>query len=100
MLRYQELKRRYELDGAQQTVEHLSKALASKQLKPEDFSLRDLAEALVPDGREWVRSLDPRGGASSVNATPSQPRTSSGKASFSTPKGPAGASGSRAARSS
>ncbi|MCA9239023.1 MAG: hypothetical protein KDA37_02435 [Planctomycetales bacterium] len=66
MLRYQELKRRYELDGAQQTVEHLSKALASKQLKPEDFSLRDLAEALVPDGREWVRSLDPRGGASSV----------------------------------
>ncbi len=29
-------------------------------MKPEDFSIRDLAEALVPDGREWVRLLDPR----------------------------------------
>lgn len=66
MLRYQELKRRYELDGAKQTVEHLSTALADKQLKPEDFSLRDLAEALVPDGREWVRSLDPRSGSASL----------------------------------
>jgi len=26
--------------------------------KPADFSIRDLAEALVPDGREWVRMLD------------------------------------------
>ena len=54
-LKYRELKRRYELDGAEQTVAHLSEALRDGQLKPEDFSIRDLAEALVPDGREWVR---------------------------------------------
>ena len=60
MLNYRELKRRYELDGGPRTISHLSEALREKHLKPEDFSLRDLAEALVPDGREWVRSLDPR----------------------------------------
>lgn len=59
-LKYRELKRRYDLDGADQTVTHLSEALRAGHLKPEDFSIRDLAEALVPDGREWVRLLDPR----------------------------------------
>jgi hypothetical protein len=59
-LKYRELKRRYDLDGADQTVTHLSEALRDGHLKPEDFSIRDLAEALVPDGREWVRLLDPR----------------------------------------
>lgn len=59
-LKYRELKRRYELDGAEQTVTHLSEALREGHLKPEDFSIRDLAEALVPDGHEWVRLLDPR----------------------------------------
>ena len=59
-LNYRELKRRYELDGAARTVEHLSEALQQKDLAPEDFSIRDLAEALVPDGRQWVRMLDPR----------------------------------------
>ena len=63
-LNYRELKRRFELDGAQKTTTHLCEALADKSLKPEDFSIRDLAEALVPDGREWVRSLDPRSGTS------------------------------------
>ncbi len=63
-LNYRELKRRYELDGAQKTTTHLCEALSEKSLKPEDFSIRDLAEALVPDGREWVRSLDPRSGTS------------------------------------
>jgi hypothetical protein len=70
-LNYRELKRRYELDGADQTVRHLSEALAAGDLAPEDFSLRDLAEALVPDGREWVRMLDPRStsGVSVLEAT-------------------------------
>lgn len=62
MIKYRELKRRYELDGAQKTVAHLSEALTAKQLAPEDFSLRDLAETLIPYGGEWVRSLDPRSG--------------------------------------
>lgn len=63
-LKYRELKRRYELDGAEQTVGHLSEALRDGHLKPEDFSIRDLAEAMVPDGREWVRMLDPRSAGS------------------------------------
>jgi hypothetical protein len=66
LLKYNELKLRYDLDGARRTVEHLSEALETQQLRPEDFSLRDLAEALVPDGREWVRLLDPRSGAVSL----------------------------------
>lgn len=61
-IQYRELRRRYQLDGPQRTVEHLSQALAEGHLKPEDFSLRDLAEALVPDGHQWVRELDPRRG--------------------------------------
>lgn len=63
-LKYRELKRRYELDGAEQTVSHLSESLAGGQLTAEDFSIRDLAEALVPDGRDWVRMLDPRSAGS------------------------------------
>jgi len=34
--------------------------LSQGQLEPEDFSLRDLAEGLIPDGHQWVRMLDPR----------------------------------------
>ena len=70
-LKYRELKRRYDLDGAEQTVNHLSEALREGHLKPEDFSVRDLAEALVPDGREWVRMLDPRsaGGVSVIESS-------------------------------
>ncbi len=65
-LQYKELKRRYQLDGAERTVRHLSEALEEKHLRPEDFSLRDLAEGLVPDGHEWVRALDPRAPAAST----------------------------------
>lgn len=61
-MNYRELHRLYELDGSQATVEHVGAALQSGELQPADFSLRELAEAVVPDGREWVRSLDPRGG--------------------------------------
>lgn len=61
-IKYRELKRLYDMDGADKTVSHLSEALREGHLRPEDFSVRDLAEALVPDGREWVRLLDPRGG--------------------------------------
>jgi hypothetical protein len=62
-IRYQELRRRYEADGPQRTVNHLSEALSQGHLRPEDFSIRDLAEALIPNGRDWVRQLDPRNAA-------------------------------------
>lgn len=59
-IKYRELRRRYQLDGAAKTVKHLAEALREKHLRPDDFSLRDLAEGLIPDGSEWVRLLDPR----------------------------------------
>ena len=61
-IKYQELRRRYQLDGAEKTVAHLSEALTTGDLKPDDFSIRDLAEGLIPDGHQWVRELDPRSG--------------------------------------
>ena len=60
MIKTRELKRRYELDGPQRTIAQLTEALAQRHLRPEDFSIRDLAEGLVPDGHEWVRQMDPR----------------------------------------
>ena len=62
MIKVRELKRRYELEGAEKAIEHLSEALAARHLRPEDFSIRSLAEGLVPDGREWLDSMDPRRG--------------------------------------
>lgn len=69
-IRYRELRRRYQLEGAEKTVQHLREALAQGELRPEDFSIRDLAEGLVPDGHEWVRMMDPRnpGGVSVLEA--------------------------------
>ena len=61
-IKYNELRRRYQLDGAEKTVTHLSEALASGDLKADDFSIRDLAEGLIPDGHQWVRELDPCSG--------------------------------------
>lgn len=58
----QEIKRRYELEGPKKTVAHLREALEQKHLAPSDFSIRDLAIGLVPDGREWVESMNPAGG--------------------------------------
>lgn len=60
MVKTRELKRRFELDGPQQTIAHLTESLAQRHLRAEDFSIRDLAEGLVRDGHEWVRALDPR----------------------------------------
>lgn len=62
MINYRELRKRYEIDGAARTVGHLSEAIEKGDLKPEDFSLRELAEGLVSDGHAWVRELDPRSG--------------------------------------
>jgi hypothetical protein len=62
VIKARELKRRYELEGPAKAVAHLGEALATRQVRPEDFSIRALAEGLVPDGREWLDSLDPRRG--------------------------------------
>ena len=48
--------------GNEWVYEHLEEHLAKGDLKPEDFSLRDLAEELIPDGREVVASWGPKRG--------------------------------------
>ncbi|MGA2063811.1 MAG: hypothetical protein ABSG86_02530 [Thermoguttaceae bacterium] len=57
-IKYRELKRMYELCGPERSAQHLREALADGQLRAEDFSLRELAEATV--GPEWLKHIDPR----------------------------------------
>jgi hypothetical protein len=59
-IKYRELKRMYETSGAEKTVQHLQEALKTGDLKPEDFSIRELAEATLSPER--VRQMDPRQG--------------------------------------
>ncbi|MEM9353747.1 MAG: hypothetical protein AAGA92_12100 [Planctomycetota bacterium] len=66
-INYREVKRRFELDGGEATVRHFSEALQEKHLTPDDFSIRGLAEALIPEGSAWVNTLDPRNGSVSVH---------------------------------
>src|SRR4051812_46722857 len=60
LINSRELKRVYDSLGPAGACRHLREALAQKHLRPEDFSLRELAETTIPDGREFVRLLDPR----------------------------------------
>ena len=57
-IKYRELKHMYESCGPERTAKHLGEALRDGQLRADDFSLRELAEATV--GAEWVKRLDPR----------------------------------------
>lgn len=45
----------------------IGSALTAGELKPEEFSVRQLFEEFVPDGSELVRTFDPRNGAGGVN---------------------------------
>lgn len=57
-IKYHELKRMYEVNGPEKTVKHLQEALQKGELKPEDFSIRELAEVVFSP--ELVRRMDPR----------------------------------------
>jgi len=67
-----ELKKRVSADGAARTVAHLQEALEEKHVAPEDFSIRDLAEALIVDsngnsiGAEGIKVFFDPSGATSV----------------------------------
>jgi hypothetical protein len=63
-IKYRELKRMYDANGPQKTVRHLQEALQSRDLKPEDFSIRELAEATI--GGDRVRQMDPRDGGTAL----------------------------------
>jgi len=59
-IKYRELKRMYDLSGPEKTVRHLREALVEGQLKPEDFSIREIAEVTLGGAR--VHQMDPRNG--------------------------------------
>ena len=75
MLNYRELSQMYRTLGARGTCQRITESLQRSRngevghLRPSDFSLRQLAEAVVPDGREWVRSLDPANGATVLESS-------------------------------
>lgn len=48
--------------GADWTAQHLTEALEQKKVKPEDFSIRDLAEGLIEDGQSWLNHFASRRG--------------------------------------
>lgn len=52
------LKRLYAAEGAEATCDKLKGALVDGELKPEDFSIREIAEAFC--GPDWVKKLHPR----------------------------------------
>lgn len=53
----QELAHMYKRLGPRKTIQHLKESLEKGHLRPTDFSLKDLAENLVDNGREWVRTM-------------------------------------------
>jgi len=57
-IKYRELKRVYESLGPEKACKHLRENLEAGHLKPEDFSLRELAEAVL--GYEALQAMDPR----------------------------------------
>jgi len=65
-INYSELGRRVQLDGLGRTCQFLEGALDSGSMAPMDFSIQDLAEALIVDshgqpvGPDWVRQLGPQ----------------------------------------
>lgn len=68
----QALARRYRAavkgNETQRFYDDLQEGLEKKEILPQEFSLRDLFESFVDDGREIVKSWDPRyGGSGSIN---------------------------------
>lgn len=62
-INYRNLQTLRESKGKSATTQHLVEAISQKQLSPDDFNVRRLAEALIPDGASWIRNLEsPRGG--------------------------------------
>ena len=61
-LDYKELQKQHQKSGPLQTVRFIREGLRQKWFKPDDFSIRKLAEHIIKDGRDWIDRLDPRMG--------------------------------------
>ncbi|MDR0328525.1 MAG: hypothetical protein LBI05_09550 [Planctomycetaceae bacterium] len=53
-----ELQKRIELDGAESTVHHLTESLKQGDLKPDDFSIRNLAESFMSGGLSQIEQME------------------------------------------
>jgi len=53
-----ELRKRIELEGAESTMNHLTESLKQGDLKPDDFSIRDLAESFLPGGLSQIEQME------------------------------------------
>ena len=53
-----ELRKRIELDGAENTAQHITEALKQGDLKPDDFSIRELAESFLPGGLTQTEQME------------------------------------------
>ncbi|HVI05017.1 MAG TPA: hypothetical protein VM711_02860, partial [Sphingomicrobium sp.] len=56
LVNLRELKRQYQLEP-QRCVQQLSENIQQKKLRPENFSIRDLFEALQPGGSELLYEM-------------------------------------------
>jgi len=55
-----DLKKLWDEKGGPWLKHHINESISSGELSMHDFSLRDMAENLIPDGREFVRLINPR----------------------------------------
>lgn len=77
LMNVNELKRMIQQLGSRETCQRITESLQATRkgevghLRPSDFSIRQLAEGLIDNGRQWVQSMDPRhgGGTSVMEAT-------------------------------
>lgn len=60
LINAREIKRQVELSGPAKTQQFLAELLEQKKVRPDDFSIRELAEGFM--GREWVDNLNPKSG--------------------------------------
>ncbi len=63
-INYRDLQRQIELDGPQRVTQFIREGLEQKWFRPQDFSLRRLAQSTIPDGREFVEACGPQGSQS------------------------------------
>lgn len=75
LMNYRELSQMYRTLGPQRTCQTITESLQRSRageighLRPADFSIRQLAESLVENGVEWVRSMDPARGTSVMESS-------------------------------
>jgi len=60
MFQARDLRKIWEEKGEARTVAFVSEGIENGDFGPYDFSLRDMAEHLIPSGGEFVATLDPR----------------------------------------